>query len=405
MRHIPFWFDTFPKSRRPSHPRLRGAHDTRVAIVGGGLTGVSCALAFATAGVDVVLLEGGVLGGGATAGSDGLLRDGFNGSFQETLARHGVRTTRALWEGMRRGSLDMAAALRRLNVRCHMTPMDIVTIASPAGDAGKKLRRERSARLETGADASWLTAAAAQREAALETGGAIRTHAVAIDPYRACLGLAAAAVERGATLHEHSVVRRIRTNTRGVEVTTAGGTLRADTVVIATAAPLDDLRALRRHLAATQLYGVVTEPLPAAVRKQVGRRLFAVEDAAAPYRHVRWLPDDRVMVHGARQPEVPARKREQALTQRTGQLMYELSLLYPAISGLRPEWAWDAVDYETVDGLPFIGAHRNFPRHLFAISPERHGAGLAWTAARLLVRRFQDETARGDDAFGFSRIL
>src|SRR5829696_1185548 len=109
MRHVPFWFDTFPKSRRPSFPRLRGSHETRVAIVGGGLTGISCALAFAGTGVAVTVLEADVIGRGATGGADGLLRQGFNASVHDSLARHGVRTTRALWEGMRRGSLELAA--------------------------------------------------------------------------------------------------------------------------------------------------------------------------------------------------------------------------------------------------------------------------------------------------------
>lgn len=405
MRHVPFWFDTFPRRRRPSHPRLRGPHETQVAIVGGGLTGVSCALAFATAGVKVVLLEADAIGGGATGGSDGLLREGFNASFQETAARHGLKATRALWQGMRRGSLELAATLRRLNIRCQMMPMDVLTAASPRPEAAKALRREQAARRAAGADASWIAPAAALRDAAIDSSGAIRTRAVAIDPYRACLGLAAAAIERGAVIHERSVVRRIKTASRHVELTMAGGTLRADAVVIATGAPLQDLRALRRHVTATLLYGVVTEPLPALVRKGVGRRTAAVDDAAEPHRLVRWLPEDRVMVHGARQPLLPDRLREKALVQRTGQLMYELSLLYPPISGTRPEWSWDRVDYETVDGLPFVGTHRNFPRHLFAFSPARHGAGLSWTAARLLVRQYHGEPARGDEAFGFARIL
>ena len=405
MRHAPFWFDTFPKTRRHSYPRLRGEHETDVVIVGGGLTGVCCALAFAGAGVGVMLLEAEVIGGGATAGSDGLLREGFSGSFHESVSRHGIRTTRALWEGMRRGSLDLAAALRRLNIRCALAPMDVFTAALPRAEATKGLRREQSARRNAGVDASWITPASATREAALESGGAIRTHGVAMDPYRACLGLVAAAAERGALLHEGSAVRRIKASSRHVDVTTAWGSVRARSVIVATAAPIQDLRGLRRHLTPTLLYGVVTQPLPAAVRKQVGRRAVAVEDAGEPHRLMRWLPDDRALIRGGRQTEVPSRLRDRSLVQRTGQLMYELSLLYPAISGLQGAWSWDSVDYETVDGLPFVGPHRNFPRHLFAFTPARHGAGLSWAAARLLLRHYQEEGTRADEAFGFGRIL
>ena len=299
MRHVPFWLDRFPKSKRPSYPRLRGTHETRVAIVGGGLTGVACALAFASAGVSVLLVEAGAIGAGGTAGADGLLREGFGGAFHAAASRHGIRTARALWEGTRRGSLDFAATLRRLRIPCDLAPMDVMTIALPFGDAANRLRREQAARREAGADATWITPAAAARDAGLEAGGAIRTRAVALDPYRACLGIAAAAAARGARLFERSAVARIKPSSRYVEIATDGATIRADAVVVATGAPLRDLRALRRHLTPTLVYGAVTEPLPAAVRRQVGRRAAAVEDFAEPHRLVRWLPQDRVMIRAA----------------------------------------------------------------------------------------------------------
>ena len=85
--------------------------------------------------------------------------------------------------------------------------------------------------------------------------------------------------------------------------------------------------------------------------------------------------------------------------------MYELSTIYPAISGARAEWSWTTAFEDTVDGLPFIGLHRNFPRQLFALGAGRHGAGTAWLAARVLLRQFQGDPARGDEQLGFARIL
>jgi glycine/D-amino acid oxidase-like deaminating enzyme len=409
MRHVPYWLDRLPRSRRPSYPRLKGRQETRVAVVGGGLTGAACALAFSIAGHDVVLLEAGAVGGGATAGADGLLREALRPSFEDVAARYGIRAARALSEGMRLGSREFAATLRRLEVRCDLAPVDLLTIARDLPESTKQLRRDQTTRKNGGAPGSWVTPAAVAREAALESGGAIRTHAAAIDPYRACLGLLTAAASRGALIHERSAVTRIRPSARSVEIATAAGSLTADTVVVATGSPIPDLRPLRRHLSANLLYSAVTEPLPAAVKRQVGGREAAIEDAdgeaGSHSRLLRWMGEDRVMIRGGAQREVPGRLRERALTQRTGQLMYELSLLYPAISGLQPEWSWDAPDYQTVDGLPFVGPHRNFPRHLFAFTPATQGAGMAWTAARLLVRHFKGESAKGDEAFGFGRIL
>jgi len=376
-----------------------------VVVIGGGLTGASCALTFAAAGIDVALLEAESIGGGLTAGDAGLLREGFAGSFRDAAGAHGVRTARAAWEAMRRGSLDFAAALRRYGIKCDLAPQDVITFAPPDPEAGRLLRREYQARRDAGVEGSWLTRAAVARESALDSTGGIRTRCAAIDPYRGCAGLLAAAVARGARVHERSLVRRVRPSKRHVEVATEAGSVRAEAVVVATGAPMQDLRALRRHLRVEHAYGVVTEGLPAAIRRQVGLRRAILEDAREPGRIVRWLPGDRILVHGARQPEVPARLRERSVTQRTGQLMYELSLLYPAISGLQPESSWDGTDYQTVDGLPFLGPHRNFPRHLFAFGSSRHGAGLSWVAARLALRHFQGEPAKGDEALGFARVL
>ena len=109
------------------------------------------------------------------------------------------------------------------------------------------------------------------------------------------------------------------------------------------------------------------------------------------------------MIAGADQALVPPRLRDRALVQRTGQLMYELSLFYPELSGIQAAFAWDAPLASTPDGAPFIGPHRNLPGHLFALGFGRHGDGLAWTAARALVRHFEGTASKDDALFGFTR--
>ena len=87
------------------------------------------------------------------------------------------------------------------------------------------------------------------------------------------------------------------------------------------------------------------------------------------------------------------------------ELMYRLTTLYPAISGVQPAWAWHTETYRSPDDLPVIGRHRNFPRHLLALGTGRSGAGVAWLAARVLLRSYLEEPAKGDEVFGFARVL
>jgi glycine/D-amino acid oxidase-like deaminating enzyme len=112
-----------------------------------------------------------------------------------------------------------------------------------------------------------------------------------------------------------------------------------------------------------------------------------------------------MLVMGADSEMTPARQRDKAIVQRTGQLMYELSTLYPDISGIAPEYGWEVWYARTGDGLPHVGPHRNFPHHLFAFGDASHSVTGAYLASRILVRHYFGERDRADEVFGFARAL
>jgi glycine/D-amino acid oxidase-like deaminating enzyme len=138
------------------------------------------------------------------------------------------------------------------------------------------------------------------------------------------------------------------------------------------------------------------------VRRQVGRRDITLQDMASPRHRVRWTRDGRALVAGADRGETPAHKRDGVRVQRTGQLMYELLVMYPAIAGLRPAYGWESASGVTADGIPYIGPHRNYPRHLFALGGSDSATG-AFLAARLLARAACDAPEKGDEVFGWTR--
>ena len=127
-------------------------------------------------------------------------------------------------------------------------------------------------------------------------------------------------------------------------------------------------------------------------------------DQQQPPHTLRRTSDERVLFMGADQPCVAPRSRDRMLMQRTGQLMYELSRLYPAISGIQPEYGWDVPVSMTVDGLPCAGPHRNYPHHLFALGTGHNGVAASYLAARVLLRHYLNQAEKGDDLFGFPRI-
>ena len=400
------WGDRFPASRVPSFPRFRKPRSADVAdvvIVGGGLTGCAAAYTFAAAGINVILLEADRIGRGATSAAAGWISDDPGVPFAEAEKLLGLRVARGGFEAWRRAALDFSTLLRRLNIKCYLDSQTMLTIALTP-EQQVRLAKERKAKKAAGLDAPALGSRVVSRDVALSPIVALRgREGATIDPYRACVGLAEAAIKRGAAFYEKSPVRRITFNRKIADVHTAGGKIRTRKVIIATGTPTMLFKSLRRHFWFRTTYLALTAPIHAKIRHQLGQRKTVVRDSADPYHVVRWLDDERLMVMGADVETLSARQNEKMLGPKTGQLMYELSVLYPDISGIQPEYGW-SIDYaKTAEGLPYIGPHRNFPHHLFAFGDSSHSVTGSYLASRVLLRYYLDELESSDKAFEFNR--
>ena len=397
------WVDAFPNARVPSYPRQRGPLSTSVVIVGGGLTGCTTAYAFAANGVDVVLLEADRVGRGSTGLASGWIGGDPGVSFIEVEKALGRAASRDAFRSWRRAALDFAALIRRLNVKCAFTPQGAAMVALTP-DQAARLKREHKGRRDAGIDAPMLSARAVKSELGLDAAAAIRENAGGVvDPYRVCLGLAAAAAGRGAKIFERTPVRKITFGRRKADVITTGGAIHTDRVVVATGVPTPLFKSLIRHFWFRTTYLTMTERVPAKIRQQLGRREAVVRDGFEPPHVARWVDDERLLVSGADALSPPARQRDRIVVQRTGQLMYELSTLYPEISGILPAYGWDAPYARTSDGLPYLGPHRNFPHHLFAFGDSSRSITGAYLASRILLRHHLDELESADRHFGFTR--
>jgi len=397
------WLDQFPASRMPSYPRQRGSLATDAVVVGGGLTGCTTAYALAAAGMRVALVEAARVGHGSTARSAGWISEDPGVAFGDLEAAIGLRAARHVFQSWRRAALDFVALLRRLDVKCHLETHAAVTLARTLEQA-TQLTRDQKARRNAGLDAPMMNARAIRGDVAIDATAGLRSKdGATIDPYRACLGLAAAALERGARLFEHSAAQRIHFGRKDVTIFTPEGTIRAGRVVIATGMPTALFKALQRHFWFRTSYHVLSERVPAKTRALLGGRATIVRDAAAPPHVVRWVGDEQILVSGADGEEAPPRRRDKIIVQRTGQLMYELSTLYPDVSGLQPAYGWAADYARTADGVPYIGPHRNYPHHLFAFGDASHSVTGAYLASRILLRHCSEDLDSADEAFSFNR--
>ena len=397
-----YWLHRFPSSRRPSYPRHRGDLQVEVAIVGGGALGCATAYVLAAAGIDVAIFEQGRLAQAQAGRATGIVLHEPQPFFHDLARQHGLRDARHIYQIARRGTLEYVSALKRLRIECGLQIRDAIRFSS-SPDGIQRLQKEYSARREAGIDVASLKGAQLFRQIGANGFGLITHGNASVDPYKATIGLARAAVARGAKIFEQSAVTRIRPRRRTVDIRTEGGVVTASKVVVATGYPTDDFKPLRRRFARSDAYVVLTSELPAAVRREMMPPDAIFRDAASPDHWMHWV-GNRVLFAGADQPSVADRARERALIQRTGQLMYELSVMRPAISGLMPEYSWDVESSRTIDGVPYYGPHRNYPHHYFAFSGGTGGLGLSFAAGRIILRHHQGTPDKGDEPFSFTRI-
>ena len=401
-----YWAERTASNRRRSHSKLKGRHTADVVVIGGGLTGATAAYVLASGGLDVILVEADRVASGSTAGSLGAIVPEPDAWIRDAEPAAGRRPSRLMWKGAYRSAAEFAAAIRKLDIKCDLQPATYLINARNQDEAAY-LRREQALRRAAGVTAAWVTPAATRAQTGSDSTGALGPGgAFTYDPVRAALGLIAAAEGHRARIFEKSTVRRTTFTRKDADVILSDARIRTRGIVVATGEPGSVFGQLRRHVRRESGAVVVTEPWNAAMRRAAGRRQSIVTGATPMNRNwVRWLTDDRAMFAGATTRLIAPRQQDKALVQKTAQLMYELSVRYPEISGLPAHWSWHTEVVSTADGLPWIGPHRNYPFHFFSMAFGWHGDSLAWLAARAALRFFKNEATSDDGQLGFARHL
>ena len=151
-------------------------------------------------------------------------------------------------------------------------------------------------------------------------------------------------------------------------------------------------------------YVIATPPLPLRVRRDMGLgtgdavghgaavSLRALDARSAPCCSAARIGRS-CRARRARMPSIGAR----SCSRRNSRTSIRRS------TGVTPDYAWEGLFATTPDGLPYIGAHRRYPRQLFALGYGGNGMTFGYLAAEVLVRAVRGARAPDDELFGFGR--
>jgi glycine/D-amino acid oxidase-like deaminating enzyme len=388
---------------RATYPSLRGQQETDVAIVGGGITGSAIAVTFARAGVSVAVIEAALAGRGSTAASTALLLPELDVGLAELGRRYSPAKARRIWQLSALAARDFANTVRRLRISCEMTRQDSIYFTTNP-DRVQQLHSEYECRCKAGFAAEWLTPGALRRLTAISGRGAIRTRDNAqLNPYQACVGLLRAAARAGAAVFERSPVESIERHKDGVRLVTPRGSLTARCAIVATGYATPIFQPLVGRFRMYRTYVLATKPIDKEQHRELGLNHVMLWEMARPYHYARWTADRRLLLGGEDRPVVRGRGGTAAFRKGTRRLREYFEGLLPALSDVEFDYAWDGLFAMTPDGLPYIGPHGRYPRHLFALGYGGNGMTFGFLAARMLLEQWHGIHSPDHDLFAFDR--
>jgi glycine/D-amino acid oxidase-like deaminating enzyme len=402
-RGQPVWLAPNHRPKDAHYPTLRGHHETEVAIVGGGMTGAMIAALFAEAKVGVTVIEAARAGLGSTAASTALLLQEPDYDLTALSKKYGAARARRIWRISHATTREFIATIHRLRIRCRLQLKDSIYYTL-SDDRARALRREWQRRHTAGFDGKWLDPAALYRATGINGAAAIRTRGNALlNPLLACRGLLGTAVSMGAQVFEHSNVNRIRRMGEGVRLYTTRGTVDALQVIIATGYATKYFRPLAGRFKMRHTYVLATEPIRRRTRRRLGLGDVMLWDTERPYHYVRWTDDRRLLVGGEDRPIKPGANRGLQFASATRELREYFAERYAAWPEVAIDRAWEGLFAMTPDGLPYIGSHRRYPGHAFALGYGGNGMTFAALAARILLEQWRGIASADHRLFAFDR--
>lgn len=267
---LSLWHAVGRKGRE--RPALDSALDVDLAIVGGGFSGLSTALHTAEKGLSTAVLEAEIVAWGATGRNAGFVVPNFARMDPvNIIAQLGPERGGRLID-FAAGSADLVFDLiRRHSIACDALQNGWIQPAHSAAALEKvKSRADQWARRGRPAVALNASEVQALTGARGYAGGWMDRSGGVLNPVEYADGLADAAEKAGARIFEHSRVMSIDRMADGWVLKTAGGSVRAGKVLIATNAyggPLNPT--LARTYFPLKVFQIATVPLPGAIRSRL----------------------------------------------------------------------------------------------------------------------------------------
>ncbi|KVU88764.1 FAD-dependent oxidoreductase [Burkholderia ubonensis] len=381
MKFDSYWLDTRPAFRAGCEGPVEGRAD--VAVIGGGFTGLSAALALAQRGVSVVVLEAAQIAGEASGRNGGQCNTGVAQDYASLVARIGAEPARQFYRAYESAVRSVEAIVAEHAIDCDFRHAGKLKLAAKPKHFEGLANTFDVLRREVDPDIELIEPSRIRDEIASDGfyGGLLQRNGVQMHMGKFGVGLAQAAVRAGARIYEQAAVTRLeRIDGERHAITCTRGTLVADRVLVATGASQHGPFAwFRRRIAPVGSFIVVTEPLPDAQLNRLfpHRRAYVTSRQIGNYFRV--TPDNRLLF-GGRARFAMSSPRSDA---KSGEILRAgMAGYFPELADVRLDYCWGGLVDITADRLPRAGQHDGL---YYSMGYSGHGVQMSVHMGRVMA--------------------
>ena len=383
---VSLWVDTAPET---SYPALGGEIEADVAVIGGGIAGLTSALLLKQAGASVVVLEAGRVGTGVTGHTTGKVSS-LQGLIYAQLSRSfGKRGAQTYGAANEAAIAQVASLVASETINCDFRRVANYTYASTES-ALEDVKREATLARELGLPASYTDSVPLP----FDVRGGVRFEGQAqLHATKYLVGLAQAIDGDDSHVFEESSVEKVDDG-NPCTVATEAGRVTAGAVIVATNYPILDrgLFFARCHPHRSYIVAVaLRDPLPDGTFISADEPLRSIMPHSAAGR-------DLLLVGGEghrASDKVVAAERYRRLETWARERFHVASL----------EYRWSTQDAIPLDGVPYVGRMSPFSKQVYVATGFRKwGLSNGTAAGMILADKILDKPNPWARVFNSNRV-
>ncbi|MBF6609098.1 MAG: FAD-dependent oxidoreductase [Flavobacterium sp.] len=355
-----------------SFPALSGDIQTEIAIIGGGITGITTAQLLKEAGFKVTVLEARKVGGGSTGHSTGNLYAMIEQGFETIKDKYDLATVRAIAQGRKNAVDFIEANVDRFAITCDFRRQPWISYAATPGQESKLETEYQEARA-CGLSASKL--APGDIPFTMVSGVRVENQAQ-FNPLRYVQQLAMAIADEDCVIYENTPAVSINEEEINAVIETDNGRVFANYVIHATHTPKGLMVDFHSVLGPYREYGVAARLASGQYPEGTFWGYYNVNDrfSIRTYDHD---GEQRVIVVG--QPHKVGTKEDNWQN-----ITHIENFIREQFDVAEFTHRWGAQNYKPADALPYIGYRSEGSRILLATGFSSDGLTYGTLAAMVL---------------------